>query len=92
MTLHDLAALIEEECRSAREQGLFGTDDLHVERFERLPNRDGAPLFRVTIWNEQSVGPRKHREMGMLDLMGFLGRVIGHRAASAATERTAGGR
>ena len=90
LNLHDLAELIEEECRRAREHGVFGTSDFHVEKVERLPDREGAMCFRVTTWNEQSEHSRKAREMGLFDLMNLLGRVIGHRAVNAAVDTIAG--
>lgn len=90
MNLHDLASLIEEECRRAREYGIFGTSDFHIEKVERLPDRDGALSFRVTTWNNKSEHPRRAREMGLFDLMNLLGRVMGHRAVSPAVDMIAG--
>jgi hypothetical protein len=90
LNLHELAELIEEECRRAREHGVFGTDDFHIERADRLPDREGALCFRVTTWNEQSEHPRRAREMSLFDLMNLLGRVIGHRAVNAAVDKIAG--
>lgn len=90
MNLHDLTSLIEEECRRAKEYGVFGTGDFHIEKVERLPDRDGALCFRVTTWNERSEHSRKAREMGLFELMNLLGRVIGHRAVDPAVDMMAG--
>lgn len=86
MNLQHLATLIEHECQMAKKYEIFGTQDFHIEKVERLPDEGKAFNFRVTTWNDQSEDPRKVREMSLVELMDLLGRIIAHRAVTPAVD------
>lgn len=80
--LVELTKLIKEECDNAIKYDLFGTQEFHIEKIERIEDDDPALNFRVTTWSEMSENSRKAKEMGLIEVMDLLGRVIGHRATN----------
>lgn len=84
--LKELTKLIEKECKNAIEYGIFGTQEFHIEKIERIADKDGAFNFLVTTWNDVSFEPRKTKELGLFEIMDLLGRIIGHRALSDSVE------
>lgn len=84
--LSELTKLIKNECDAAIEYQIFGTQEFHIEKIERLEDKDGALNFSVTTWNEVSEDSRKTKEMSLFEIMDLLGRIIGHRALSSSVE------
>lgn len=80
--LAELTKLIKNECDAAIEYELFGTQEFHIEKIERLDDKNGALKFNVTTWNDVSEDPRKTKQMSLFEIMDLLGRIIGHRALS----------
>lgn len=80
--LAELTKLIKNECDNAIEYELFGTQEFHIEKIERLDDKYGALNFNVTTWNDVSEDPRKTEEMSLFEIMDLLGRIIGQRATS----------
>lgn len=81
--LAELTKLIKNECDNAIEYEIFGTQEFHIEKIERLPDtKNGALNFNVTTWNDVSEDPRETKEMSLFEIMDLLGRIIGHRATS----------
>lgn len=80
--LAELTKLIKAECDAAIEYELFGTQEFHIEKIERLDDKNGALNFNVTTWNEISEDSRKTKEMSLFEIMDLLGRIIAQRATS----------
>lgn len=81
-TLAELTKLIKNECDNAIKYEIFGTQEFHIEKIERIEDKDGALNFNVTTWNDVSENPRQTKEMSLFEIMDLLGRIIGHRALS----------
>ena len=80
--LTELTKLIKNECENAIEYEIFGTQEFHIEKIERLDDKGVALNFKVTTWNDISEDPRETQEMSLFEIMDLLGRIIGHRATS----------
>jgi hypothetical protein len=80
--LTELTKLIKNECDNAIEYEIFGTQEFHIEKIERLDDKGVALNFKVTTWDDISENPRKTQEMSLFEIMDLLGRIIGHRAIS----------
>lgn len=80
--LVELTKLIKEECDNAIKYDIFGTQEFHIEKIERIEDKGQGLNFRVTTWNDISEDSREVKEMGLIQIMDLLGRVIGHRACN----------
>lgn len=79
--------LIKEACDDAIKYKIYGTQSFHIEKIERIEDKDGALNFLVTTWddeNDPEKSSRETKEMSLFEIMDLLGRVIAHRAISDA--------
>lgn len=84
--LPDLVDAIRKECRNAVKYSIYGTQDFHLEKVERIEDKGSAFNFRVTTWNDMSSNPRETKEMSLFEVMNLLGKVIGNRACNEACD------
>ena len=84
--LAELTKLIKAECDEAIKYELYGTQEFHIEKIERLADKGRALNFNVTSWNDVSEDPRKTKEMSLFEIMDLLGRIIAQRATSDSVE------
>ena len=61
----------------------IGTQEFHIEQFERLPDKDGAFQFEVTTWSEESDDPRETETISVADLMTLIPKLISFDCFSA---------
>ena len=61
----------------------IGTQEFHIEKFERLPDKDAAFQFEITTWNEVSDEPRVTEVVSVADLIGVMARLISFNCFSA---------
>ena len=80
--LAELTKLIKNECDDAIKYKIFGTQEFHIEKIERIEDKGKSLNFKVTTWNDISEDPRKTKEMSLFEIMDLLGRIIGHRATT----------
>lgn len=80
--LAELTKLIKKECDSAIKYEIFGTQQFHIEKIERIEDKGEALNFLVTTWSDMDENPRETKEMSLFEIMDLLGRIIGHRATS----------
>lgn len=78
--LAELTKLIKNECDDAIKYEIYGTQEFHIEKIERIEDKGKALNFKVTTWNDVSEDPRKTKEMSLFEIMDLLGRIIAHRA------------
>lgn len=82
--LVELTKLIKEECDDAIKYNLFGTQEFHIEKIERIKDKDDALNFSITTWDNISEDPRKVKEISLFEIMDLLGRIIAQRATTDA--------
>ena len=57
--LAELTKLIKNECDDAIKYEIFGTQEFHIEKIERIEDKGKSLNFKVTTWNDISEDPRK---------------------------------
>jgi len=90
--LAELTKLIKNECDNAIKNDVFGTQEFHfaaggfhIEKIERLADKEGVLNFRVKVidWDDVSENWfRQEKEMSLVEIMDLLGRIIAERATT----------
>lgn len=82
--LKTLTEKLKEACDESIEHGIYGTGKDHIESIKRLPDEDGAFMFEVTYWIEESENSRRTKKVSLIELMDFLAGFLAERATMMA--------
>lgn len=82
--LKTLAEKLKEACDESIEHEIYGTSMDHIESIKRLPNDGPAFMFEVTFWSELGDESRSTEQMGLIQVMDLMARLIAERAARLA--------
>lgn len=84
--LNVFTSIIQEECKDAIKYSIFGTQGWHFESIERIEDQNGAFMFKVTTWNNNSTNSRKVKIMSICEIFDELGRAIAARGTTEAAK------
>jgi hypothetical protein len=82
--LKTLTEKLKEACDESIEHGIYGTSRDHIESIKRLPDEDGAFMFEVTYWIEESENSRRTKKLGLIQIMDLMASFIAERATRLA--------